>query len=229
MASKKKARALSPHVLLAYLFVITFVLTGVSFARFGNTKTADDAARAATFDVKVISAPSGDLLEVTMDESGNKTVGNYIFEVQSISEVPVTYTISTDTTGAAPLEYGIEMYLTPIYSDSDLEKALAGVWIANQTHVHRPDGTHDVHNFVGNGFAPAGTHTQKFVLNFHYTGPHPSTGEAQAGMSQTVDYKIWDNIKIRVVARDGRDGAQLRAPDGESVKPKYTTPYTPEE
>ncbi|MBR5262169.1 MAG: hypothetical protein IKV47_08385 [Oscillospiraceae bacterium] len=219
----KKIKSVPLRSYLAYLLVVTFVTTGVSFARFGETKTASDgAATAAKFNVSVKSVQSEKLLSVTMDEDGNTTMGNYIFEISSTSEIPITYTISTDTTGAQPLEYGIEMYLTPIYSDSDLTEALAGTHIANQTHVHRPNGSNHVHNFNGNGFLPAGTHTQKFVLNFHYTE------DGLAGATQTIKYKVWDDIKIKVTARDGRDAASVRSPSGGLIKTEYTEPYTAE-
>ena len=213
MTNKKKVRALSPYTLLSYLFIITFVLTGVSFARFGNTKTAEDAARSATFEITSIALPDENLVSVYHSEDGVKTSGSYNFKITSKSEVPITYTLSTDTTDAQLLERGIELTLTVIYSDEDREKALAGKKIDGQSHTHRPDETYKntdgtlgkhIHNFVGVGVAPAGTHEQEFVLNFHYT---PA---GAAGATNNVDFKIWDGIKLKVVANDAREGGTFR-------------------
>lgn len=220
---KVKVRAVPSYMILVYLMVATFVLTGVSFARFGNTKTAEDAARAATFEVTMVSAPQNQIVDVQQTEDGVQTAGNYIFTITSTSEVPITYTVTTDTTGAAALRRGVELTLTSVNNAEERERVMSGKKIDGRSATHRPNDTTHIHNFVGVGTAPAGTHTQEFVLNFHYTP------DGSAGASTTVVYDIWDGIKIKAVARDGRDTATYRTSEGNAKTITYTDPYTPEE
>lgn len=242
MANKKKARVLSPTVLLTYLMVITFIMTGLSFARFGETKTADDAARAAIFEVTVPEVQSDKDIELYIDDdNGTQVRANYTFKVKSVSEVPVTY----DVTVEAPADndtfpFGLQVYLTPIDTDTtnnpdyatEVADAKAGIR-ASGTHYHNSqplDGANPSKkfNFIGCGIAPAGTYTQEYVLNFHYklgTDSHDitSTDYSRTGMK----FNNMEGVKISITARDGRNNAHPN--HSTTVSPSYTTPYTPAE
>jgi len=228
---KVKARAVPPYMILVYLFVATFVLTGVSFARFGNTTTAEDAATSAQFKVELANVQSDKDLELYLDSDGSEVKANFQFSVTSYSDVPVTYDIYVTTQDGEPiLPFGTEMYLTPIDADSDGAESKLALAVAGHrdddlgTHTHRPN-TLQQHKFTGCGFAPAGVHTQLYNLNFHYATVGNVTNSGQY-KTKNLTSIIHENIEIKVVARDGRDSATSN--EDLQVGTDYTTPYTPD-
>lgn len=232
MKSKKKVRVLTPHVLLTYLMVITFVLTGVSFARFGTTKTAEDAANSAVFDV-TISKAAGTVnqyvyLKSDTDAPATQQQGYLEFEVTSTSEVPVTYDIKITAPSGAALQDGVEWFLTPLDPTADdystrRANAIAGHKYAS-AHTHRPNGSTTV-TFTGCGIAPAGTYTQHYVLNMHYETKDNEPNTGIYNFTGMITERV-SGIQITATARDARNNATTNSNTG--VVTKYNSPYTAE-
>ncbi len=228
---KKKVRAVPPYMILVYLLVASFVLTGVSFAKYGTTTTAEDAAASAQFKVELAGVQSDKEIELYLADDGSEVKANFQFSVTSYSEVPVTYDIYVTTQDGEPiLPFGTEMYLTPIDADSDsAEEKLASAKAGNKTyelgtHTHRPNVLQQ-HKFTGCGIAPAGVHTQLYNLNFHYATIGNITNSGEYKTSSLVS-TIYEDIVIEVVARDARDAATNN--DYLLDETDYTTPYTPD-
>lgn len=222
MKDRQKVRVISPRLLLTYLMVVTFVLTGVSFARFGTTKSAEDAANAATFTVTATGAGTVTQSVYLKDDNESQQYGFLTFTVTSTSEVPVTYDVTLTAPSGGELVNGVEWYLTPVNktstSSSDYNTILATAKAAKKTggtHTHRPNGATTV-TFTGCGIAPAGTYTQEYMLNLHHeSGDYWVSG---------IENQLIKGIKITATARDGRNNSTPN--HSISVEPAYTTPYT---
>ena len=129
---KKKAVPLMKY--MAYLLIITTVVTGVSLSRYlTGIRALDDTARVAGFDIEVTTTWSDG--DVSAHAPGG--LKEYTFTVKNNSEVAVEAMLVVDSyTGAAPaVSWGGWVPLMPGGTDT-VAVSIYGAYTGNNIEMH---------------------------------------------------------------------------------------------
>lgn len=149
---KKRKKRLPVSAYLAYLLIGTFVVSGVSFAKFAQTASESDTARAAAFVVSGSVSNSESTLDLDRE---NPASAEYTFTVTNanngkVSEVALDYTIQVKLKEGAQLPTGVNMKLVDATGSS-----------------YEAHGNGNIYAFDGGFTLPAGSQeTDSYTLQF---------------------------------------------------------------